>query len=68
MQPWSEHANWKAYHDMSFVEYLEFIARIAHAKGAGDTLKEKIEYILDDFFTTYGYELKEVVIEEEEIS
>jgi hypothetical protein len=68
MQPFSEHQQWKKYHDMVLVEFLEFLARIAQAKVPGATLKERIEFLLEDLLSSYGYELKEALAEDEEVS
>ena len=56
-----ENASIKEYNRLQFVEFLEFIGRIAQIKfkqSGGDSaslsLATKIEYILDDLFAGYG--------------
>ena len=66
-----ETREYKSYNQIQFVEFLEFIGRLAHAKfkHSGDmNLATKIEYILDDLFAGYGLTRKEVEIAVEEIS
>jgi hypothetical protein len=56
---------------MEFVEFLEFLGRLAHLKFKSNvdmTLVQKIEIVLDEVFHGYGLERKEVVIELEEHS
>ena len=60
---------------MQFVEFLEFIGRIAHFKFRNSSsemaqmpLVNKVEFILDDIMQGYGYTRNEVNIEIEEFS
>ena len=55
---------------MTFVEFLEFIGRIAIAKFFNSEmeelpLSEKISYILDDLFVVIGVQRQEGFTEEE---
>ena len=58
------------YNRMKFVEFLEFLGRVAHMKYKGTelTLTEKLEQLLDDIFFAYGLERNEVTIEVQEVS
>jgi hypothetical protein len=53
---------------MAFVEFLEFIGRVAYFKFksspdiAGQSLAQKIEYILDDLMPPFGLVRNEVNI------
>ena len=54
---------------MEFVEFLEFIARLAVMRFSGTeledySLKQKLEFVLDDLFRVIGE--SRVMIEEEE--
>lgn len=54
------------YEKLKYVEFLEFIGRVAHAKYSDDDetpIDVKIEHILDDVFPVYG--LKRKVLGEE---
>ena len=56
---------------MVFVEFLEFICRIAHIKFKGSTdltLLGKIEFLLDELFAAFEKQRNDVNIEVEEIS
>lgn len=58
---------------MLFVEFLEFIGRLADMKfkGTNDStipLKDKIEFILDDIFPVFGLKRNDVEITVEELS
>ena len=70
----NESMNYKQYGGMAFVEFLEFIGRIAHFKFknspdiSGQTLPQKIEYILDDLMPAFGLTRNEVNIFVEENS
>ena len=51
----NEEKHYKQYHKLEFVEFLEFVGRLAHfrfknSSGASQPLAEKIEVILDDMF------------------
>ena len=55
---------------MTFVEFLEFIGRLAVVKFLETEMEElslsqKIAYILDDLFAVIGAQRNEVFIEEE---
>lgn len=70
-----ENANIKEYNRFQFVEFLEFIGRIAHSKfkhsggeSASLPLATKIEYLLEDLFAGYGMQRKDVEIAVEEFS
>jgi len=57
------------YTKMQFVEFLEFIGRLAHIKFKQNVdmkLEQKIEIVLDNVFAGFGLELKEpnFVVEE----
>jgi len=59
------------YFKLKFVEFLEFIARLAHLKYramADIPLVEKLEMILDDIFFAFGLERNEVITEVVEVS
>ena len=69
----NEEKHWKQYHTLQFVEFLEFVGRLAHfrfksSSGASQPLSEKIESILDDMLPPYGLTRNDVNIEIEEIS
>jgi len=59
---------------MAFVEFLEFVGRVAHFKFraspdiSGQSLAQKIEYILDDLMPAFGLVRNEVNIQIEENS
>jgi hypothetical protein len=49
---------------MEFVEFLEFIGRLAHMKYKNDidlNLVQKMEIVLDEVFAGFGLERKEVI-------
>jgi hypothetical protein len=49
------------YDRLKYVEFLEFLGRVAHAKYLEDTdtpLSVKIERVLDDIFAVYGLKRK----------
>ena len=60
--------------ELEFVEFLEFIGRLAQTKFMGSEVEDhltptqKIEYILEDLFAMAGLQFNEVVIEETEES
>ena len=59
------------YRNMKFVEFLEFLCRMAHLKFKGNTdlnLVQKLEFLLDELFAAYTMQRHEVNIEVEEIS
>ena len=59
------------YHRMEFVEFLEFIGRLAHIRYKADlesNLSDKMEIILDEVFAGFGLTFNEVLIEIEEYS
>ena len=66
----NEERQWKTYHSLSLVEFLEFVGRLAHYKFKNQdmTLTSKIEFLLDDLMQGFGMERKEVNVEVEEFS
>ena len=71
----NEEKQWKNYHSLQFVEFLEFLGRIAHfrfksanAEVASLPLTSKIEIILDDLMQGFGLVRNEVNVEVEEFS
>ena len=63
------------YKNLEWVEFLEFIARVAHSRFksaseevASQPLHQKIEFILDDLLQGHGLQRQEVNIEVEEFS
>lgn len=65
----NEAANYKEYGKLQFVEFLEFIGRLAHAKfkhngneAASIPLAQKIEFMLDDILAGFNLQRKEVEI------
>jgi len=71
----NEGKNYQDYNKLQFVEFLEFIGRLAHGrfKNASQDLQQqplatKIEQILDDLLYGYGLTRKEVEIAIEEFS
>ena len=71
----NEDRQWKKYLAFEFVEFLEFIGRLAHARFknsspemASQPLAQKIEFILDDLMQGFGLSRNEVNIEVEEFS
>ena len=71
----NEEKQWKTYHSLQFVEFLEFLGRIAHfrfrsanAEVASLPLTNKIEIILDDLMQGFGLVRNEVNVEVEEFS
>lgn len=68
----SEAASYKDYNRIQFVEFLEFIGRLAYVRFKDSSemsslpLATKVEYILDDIFAGYGMTRKDVenVVEE----
>jgi hypothetical protein len=60
-----ESLNYKDYQTMKFVEFLEFIGRIADIKfrGSADAslpLNQKIEFVLDEILPAFSLKRKEV--------
>jgi hypothetical protein len=59
----NEALNYKEYGRLQFVEFLEFIGRVAQSKfkHSGDSLPlaQKVEYVLDDLFAGFGLQRKE---------
>ena len=70
----SEANAFKEYNRIQFVEFLEFIGRLAYIRFKDSSemgslpLATKIEYILDDIFAGYGMTRREVVDIVEEFS
>jgi hypothetical protein len=69
----NEPANYKAYNIMVFVEFIEFIGRLAHIKFKGTSesqlpLATKIEVVLDDIMFAFGMTRNDVNIAVEEFS
>ena len=67
----NENTKGSQYQKMLFVEFLEFIGRLAHSKYKADdnlTLAQKIEFLLDDIFLAYNMSRNDVEITIEEIS
>ena len=51
------------YDKLKFVEFLEFLGRVAHTRYIDETdcpLNEKLERILDSIFKVYGYKRQPV--------
>jgi hypothetical protein len=70
-----ESTGYKEYTKLQFVEFLEFVGRLAYSKFkhsssdmASMSLASKIEYLLDDLLTGFGFTRKEVEIAVEEFS
>lgn len=70
-----ESTGYKDYNKLQFVEFLEFVGRLAYSKFkhsssdmAAMSLASKIEYLLDDLLTGFGFTRKEVDIAVEEFS
>ena len=71
MTVYNEVTQCENYFKMQFVEFIEFIGRLAYTKYKGSTdlsFGEKIEQLLDDIFPSFGLTRQDVVIEVEEIS
>lgn len=71
----NEERQWKTYHSLQFVEFLEFVCRLAHLKFrssnpelASQPLVTKLEFLLDDLCQGYGLTRNEVNIEVAEFS
>ena len=71
----NEERQWKTYTSLQFVEFLEFIGRLAWARFkhaapdlAQSPLVEKVETVLDDLMHGFGLTRQEVNIEVEEFS
>ena len=71
----NEERQWKKYDTLLFVEFLEFIGRIAHIRFknasqemASQPLAQKVEFILDDLMAGFNLTRQEVNIEVEEFS
>jgi len=59
------------YRNLKFVEFLEFLCRMAHLKFKGNTdltLVQKLEFLLDEIFAAYNFQRHDVNIEIEEVS
>ena len=70
MTIWNEVENKKEYFKMQWVEFLEFIGRLANVrdKNSDSPLELKIENLLDDIFSHFGFNRNEVNVQLEEIS
>ena len=68
----NEERQWKKYLAMEFVEFLEFLGRLAMARFKSSApempLNEKLESILDDLMQGFGFTRNEVNVEAEEYS
>ena len=71
----NEERHWKRYFNLEFVEFLEFIGRLAlqrfknsSAEMAAQPLVNKIEFILDDIMAGFGMTRHEINVEAIEFS
>ena len=71
----NEERQWKTYHSLQMVEFLEFIGRLAHFKFKGSSpemanapLVQKVEFFMDDLMQAFGLTRQDVNIEVEEFS
>ena len=66
----NEKVSKQPYDEMKYVEFLEFLGRIAHAKYKDEecSMADKLCMLMDRLFPEYGMVRKEVEDEEEELS
>ena len=65
-----ECASYKKYTELTFVEFLEFLGRLAHVKflDSSESLAWKLEQVLDEILPVYGMKRCEVNLDKNEIS
>ena len=65
-----ECATYKKYTELAFVEFLEFLGRLAHVKflDSSESLAWKLEQVLDEILPHYGMKRIEVNLDVNELS